>query len=125
MPIVDDALVDPWASAPASWVPLPGTRADRAKAQQFLKPCLWEHIVRPEDRALVAQLAREVLDVEPAVGHAFGGRLLDRLRARGAAAMSDAERQRLHGLDCLVSDQLASTLDLLARLQALRNEGRS
>ena len=125
MPRVDNALTDPWANAPASWVPWPGTHADRAKALQFMKPSLWEYIVRPADRALVAQLAGEVLEAEPAVGHAFAGRLLERLRARGAVATSDVERQRLHGLDCLVSDHLAKTSDLLARLRGLRGEGRS
>ena len=118
-------LTDPWATAPASWVPFPGTHAARAKAQQFLKPSLWEYIVRPADRALVAQLAGEVLEAEPAVGHAFAGRLLERLRARGAAATSDAERQRVHALDSLVSANLSNTFDLLTRLRGLRVEGRS
>jgi hypothetical protein len=111
---------DPWASAPASWVPLPGTRADRAKAQHFQKPRLWEDVVRPEDRALVARLAAEVLATEPHVGHAFAARMLERLRTEGAAARTTAERERLHALDVILSNQLGRLPDLLARLRALQ-----
>jgi hypothetical protein len=119
-PVETDLPGDPWASAPASWTPLPGSRADRARAQSFLKPVLWEFIVRPEDRGLIAQLAFEVLKTEPTVGHAFGGRMLERLRARRDAARAMAERQRLHGLDVLLSRHLAALPDLLARARALR-----
>jgi hypothetical protein len=116
------AITDPWAHAAASWVPLPGTRADRAQAQSFLKPALWQHVICPEDRALLAQLAGEVLDADPGVGHAFAARLLERLRVRQGAATSESEQAQLHNLDALVSRHLASLPDLLRCLRAFRAE---
>jgi len=111
--------IDPWASARASWIPLPGTRAERGQAAQFLKPLLWEHVLSPEDRALVAALAGEVLDAEPGVQHAFAGRLLTRIRVQESAPRSAGERARLHGLAICLSQHLALLPDLLARVRAL------
>ncbi len=115
---------DPWERAPASWVPLPGDRAARALAQQFQKPLMWEHIVRPEDRALVAQLAGEVLEREPGVGYAFGGRLLERLRARRDQTRHPAQREPLNALEMILSRELHLLPDLRDRAIALRAQER-
>jgi len=109
---------DPWAEAHAPWIPAPGTRAERAKAQQFQKPRLWEHILR-DDRARLAAVARDVLD-GPAFD--FPGRLLEQLRARAAAAQTAAEREPWHRLEGLVSRHLGLLPDLLTRVQSLPAE---
>lgn len=124
-PAVTDPPRDPWLAAHAPWIPAPGDRATRAKAQQFQKPLLWEFVIHPEDRALLAQLAGEVLDAEPGVGHAFAARLLERLRARQAAARTEDERERLHSLDVLLSRELSALPDLLRCLRTLRAEARA
>jgi hypothetical protein len=60
------------------------------------------------DRSLIYQLGAEALALEPELGFAFGGRVLERLRARIESATTDDERDRLRALDRKLSGVTAS-----------------
>ncbi len=119
-------LIDPWATAPASWVALAGTRTQRAQAAQApMKPALWRHLVDPRDRAFVATCARTVVADEPAIGFAFGARLIEQLRARADVAQTPAEREQAVRVVAVLSRNLSEVRDLLDRVRALPAEARA
>jgi len=113
-PSAATAPPDPWATAPPSWLT---HSSDPAARQGQMKPLLWQH-VRPPDRGLVAELARDVLTSQPAVSRAVFARvLLERISA--LAIRTPAERARLDGLGITLSQQLHRMHDLFDRVRAL------
>jgi hypothetical protein len=111
-----DVLPDPWKNARASWIPLSGDRAARAKAAEVRKPLLWEYVILGYERGRLAALARDVVD-GPAFD--FGGRLIAQLRARAAAAPTAGERAQWSHLEAVLSRHLELLPDLLTRIQSL------
>jgi hypothetical protein len=116
-PALPDSPHDPWAAAPASWLAPAGDRAARERVRQSLqKPRLWQYIIAPADRGLLAAVAGAVVD-GPAFS--FAARVLEELRRRGAAARTAEERARLHQLEVVLSRHVADLPDLLMHARAL------
>jgi hypothetical protein len=120
-----DLRTDPWAHAAAPWIPFAGDRRARAEQRHFTKPALWQRLPDAADRALVAACARQVVAAEPAIGFAFSTLMLEQLRARGEAARTAEERERLHQLEVVLSRHVAELPDLRERVRALPTEARA
>ena len=104
-------LFDPWAVSPVGAIPPSGP---------YQRPHLWGAILQPEDRALVATYAFEILAADPAIEHyGFGGRLLERVRTAGETAGTADELSRLRRVELTLSIEAHLCADLLLCARAL------